>query len=285
MKQPMQQTCRKKLPPQGELEQFKKTVWDFYRANRRDFPWRSDITPYRVLVSEVMLQQTQVSRGEIKYREFLEQFPDIRTLAGATTAQVLTAWQGLGYNRRALHLKKAAEAVVARYGGELPDDPAELVQLPGIGPYTAGAICAFAFNRPVVFIDTNIRRVYLHHFFHDQEGIADKELIELLHATLDRERPREWYSALMDYGSTLVALHKENANKRSKHYARQSKFEGSLRQVRGKIVRLLTASPRGVAIEALPDTLGEDGERVQSALDGLAKDGLVRIARGRATLA
>lgn len=267
-----------------QLEQFKKTVWDFYRANRRDFPWRHNITPYRVLVSEIMLQQTQVSRGEIKYKEFLKKFPTFSALAKASNADVLAAWQGLGYNRRALYLKKAAEIVTTEYKGRLPDDPAQLVKLPGIGAYTAGAVCAFAFNKPVVFIDTNVRRVFIHHFFNDKEGVTDDELIPLVEATLDMDNAREWYSALMDYGS-MLGLKEENANKRSAHYIKQSKFEGSLRQVRGKILKLLTGEMRQVTRKELQDALRETKERIDTAIAGLEKDGMVVLQKNNISLA
>lgn len=259
-------------------------VWDYYRANRRDFPWRRNINPYRVLVSEIMLQQTQVSRGEIKYKEFLKKFPSFRALAQASNADVLAAWQGLGYNRRALFLKRAAEAVMAEYKGKLPDDPATLIKLPGIGVYTAGAVCAFAFNKPVVFIDTNVRRVFIHHFFNDKEGVTDDELIPLVEATLDASNAREWYSALMDYGS-MLGLKEENANKRSAHYVKQSKFEGSLRQVRGKILKLVTSDMRRVTKKELQNILRETKERIDEAVAGLEKDGMVRVVRNRILIA
>lgn len=266
-----------------ELEKFKRTVWDYYRVNRRDFPWRKNINPYRVLVSEMMLQQTQVSRGEIKYKEFLEKFPSFRALAQASNAEVLAAWQGLGYNRRALYLKKTAEVVVREYGGKLIDDAAVLIKLPGIGAYTAGAVCAFAFNKPVVFIDTNVRRVYMHHFFNDKKEVTDAELVPLIESTLDKNNAREWYSALMDYGS-MLGLKEENANKRSAHYVKQSKFEGSLRQVRGKILKLVTSDMRQVTKKELQNILGETKERIDMAIAGLEKDGMVCVVRNRIML-
>lgn len=272
------QSRKKATPSRGRLEQFKQTVWDFYRANRRDFAWRRNINPYRVLVSEIMLQQTQVSRGEIKYKEFLKKFPTFKALAQASNADVLIAWQGLGYNRRALYLKKTAEIVTAEYKGKLPDTPEALIKLPGIGAYTAGAVCAFAFNKPVVLIDTNVRRIYIHHFFNDKEGVTDAELVPLVEATIDKDNAREWYSALMDYGS-MLGLKEENANKRSAHYVRQSKFEGSLRQVRGKILKVLTGSQRHATWKELMEALGESEERIKAALVGLEKDGIVVIKR------
>jgi A/G-specific adenine glycosylase len=265
------------------LGQFKQTVWDYYRANRRDFPWRRNINPYRVLVSEIMLQQTQVSRGEVKYKEFLKAFPNFKSLAEASASDVLTAWQGLGYNRRALYLKKAAEVVMSEYKGKLPDTQEQLMKLPGIGIYTAGAVCAFAFNKPVVFIDTNVRRVYIHHFFGDRKDVNDAELIPLVEATLAKEDSREWYSALMDYGS-MLGLKEDNANKRSAHYVKQSKFEGSLRQVRGKIIKMLTSNKRQATWKELIDILGEKEERIQTAVEGLKKDGLVVVEKNIITI-
>lgn len=264
------------------LEQFKKTVWDYYRANRRDFAWRRNINPYRVLVSEIMLQQTQVSRGEIKYKEFLKKFPTFKALAQASNADVLAVWQGLGYNRRAIYLKKAAEVVTAEYGGKLPDTPEALRKLPGIGAYTAGAVCAFAFNKPVALIDTNVRRIYIHHFFNDSEGITDAELTPYIEATIDHDNAREWYSALMDYGS-MLGVTQENANKRSAHYAKQSKFEGSVRQVRGKILKLLVEK-KSTPVEALQEQFGETEERIALAIAGLQKDGLVSLRGSRVSI-
>ncbi|KKT43477.1 MAG: A/G-specific adenine glycosylase [Candidatus Wolfebacteria bacterium GW2011_GWE2_44_13] len=266
-----------------QLEQFKKMVWDYYHANRRDFPWRKNINPYRVLVSEIMLQQTQVSRGIIKYKEFLKAFPTFPALAKASNADVLTVWQGLGYNRRALYLKKAAEVVVSEYKGKLPDTPELLVKLPGIGIYTAGAVCAFAFNKPVVFIDTNVRRIYIHHFFNDKEGITDAELIPYIEATLDKENAREWYSALMDYGS-ILGLKEDNANKRSAHYVKQSKFEGSLRQIRGKILKLVTNNKQ-VTRKELQKVLNETPERIEEAIKGLEKDGMLIVKKNTIAIA
>jgi A/G-specific adenine glycosylase len=219
-------------------ESFQNRILSFYRTHRRDLPWRNTTDPYRVLVSEVMLQQTQVERVKEKYTRFISRFPDMKSLARATVEEVLSEWQGLGYNRRALALKNTAGEIVERFGGVVPDDEKNLRSLPGIGPYTAAAILAFAFNRPVVLIETNIRRVYIHCFFGDRNGVSDEEILPLIQQTLDREHPREWYNALMDYGWHLGTTI-ENPNRRSRHYQRQAPFEGSNRQIRGKILRML----------------------------------------------
>ena len=262
----------------GQMAGFQERVWDFYHDHgRHELPWRRDITPYGVLVSEVMLQQTQVTRVLVKYDEWLTAFPGFAELAVASGSEVLAAWQGLGYNRRGMWLREAARRVMEDYGGQLPNDPAELVKLPGIGPNTAGSIAAFAYNEPVVFIETNIRRVFIHEFFPETEGgepVSDASLRPLIEGALDREHPREWYWALMDYGSWL-ARQVSNPNRRSKHYARQSTFEGSVRQIRGEVLRQLLGGPKLeqefiIADSRLPDTLA-----------GLAKDGLVRLEGGR----
>ena len=247
---------------------FRGKVWGFYRERGRDLPWRREITPYGVFVSEVMLQQTQASRVLERWPRWLGRFADFEALAGASVAEVLEEWQGMGYNRRALWLRAAAQMVVGEFGGTLPRDPADLVKLPGVGANTAGSIAAFAYNEPVVFIETNIRRAFLHEFFGDEQGVSDKDLLPLIGEALDRERPREWHWALMDYGADLVKRG-PNPNRRSKHYNVQSKFEGSLRQLRGEVLReLLTrAKPMG--------ELDINDERLPVVLEALVKEGFV----------
>ena len=222
-----------------QIVQFQKLIYDFYTLNKRDFIWREEITPYRILVSEIMLQQTQTTRVIPKFENWLIQFPDFSSLAQASNHDVLTAWQGLGYNRRGLALAKIAQIVITEHDGKLPNDPTILQTFPAIGPNTAGSICAFAFNNPIVFIETNIRTIYTDTFFKGQSEISDKQLLPLIAQTIDRNNAREWYYALMDYGVHL----KQNLpliNAASKHYTRQSKFIGSKRQVRGTIIKILT---------------------------------------------
>lgn len=227
------------IPKRDQIAQFQKLIYDFYAKNRRDFIWRQEITPYKVLISEVMLQQTQTARVVPKFENWLKLFPDLATLAQASNHDVLSAWQGLGYNRRGLALAKIAQIVTAEHSGQLPNDPAILQTFPAIGPNTAGSICAFAFNNPVVFIETNIRTVYTYTFFKGQSGISDKQLLPLIEQTIDQSNAREWYYALMDYGVHLKA-NLPRINAASKHYTRQSKFIGSKRQVRGAIIKILT---------------------------------------------
>lgn len=224
-----------------EIRDFQKLVWDFYKANGRDFAWRRTTDPYQIVVSEIMLQQTQTSRVAEKFPEFIKTFSNFTTLAASTPAKVITTWQGLGYNRRALFLHQLAQIVTSELNGILPNDPAELTKLPGIGQNTAGSVAAFAFNVPTVFIETNIRSVFLHHFFPGQTNVPDTDLIPLIAATVPQDKPREWYWALMDLGVHLKKS-QPNPSRASQHHVKQSKFFGSRRQARGIILRELTTS-------------------------------------------
>lgn len=261
-----------------DAAEFRETVLAFYAECGRSLPWRHTRDPYAILVSEVMLQQTQVPRVIPKYEAFLHAFPNVRTLADAPLADVLAAWSGLGYNRRAKSLKDAAGRVVTEYGGQVPGTLEALVTLPGIGHATAAQILAFAFDVAVPFIETNIRAVYLHHFFEDAEDVPDSAILPLVEATLDRRNPRSWYYALMDYGTHLKAT-MPNPGRRSAHHTRQSTFEGSMRQLRGAILRELTARP-GQTAHALAPALHDDPERVALALETLRSEGFLADADG-----
>jgi len=272
-----------KLPSPSQIRSFRKKVLAYYDKHGRSLPWRKTRDPYRVLVSEIMLQQTQVDRVIGKYAEFLAAFPDFPALAKAPLPKLLKLWSGMGYNRRALSLRKLAQVVVVEHKGRLPSDPDFLVTLPGIGKYTAGAVSAFAFNKPVVFMDTNIRRVYIHEFLHDRRNIRDDELVPLVRQTLDTKNPRKWYNALMDYGS-LLKKELINPNKRSAHYTRQSPFENSNRQVRGRIVKALVKGPPLTAAGIVKET-GMDAERVRKNLEQLAREGFIMKKRDRYLIA
>jgi A/G-specific adenine glycosylase len=221
---------------------FQSLVWEKGRELYRDMLWRRDVRPYYVLVSELMLQQTQVSRVTPKFDEFVRAFPDVESLASAELGDVLQLWSGLGYNRRAKYLWQAAHMICDEFGGRFPSNVEELTKLPGVGPNTAGAIMAYAYNQPVVFIETNIRTVYLHHFFADSDDVADSEIRDKVAETIDHEHPREWYWALMDYGAELKAQKLGNIRS-SKHYTKQSKLAGSLREMRGRILKALASGP------------------------------------------
>ncbi len=256
------------------IRSFKKLIYKHYHEHQRPMPWRRTKNPYRILLSEVMLQQTQVERVLIKYPEFLKSFPNLASLAKAPLADVLRTWQGMGYNRRAISLKKLAEIILHQYQGKLPLDPEELVKLPGIGRYSASAIYTFATNKPICLIETNIRRVYIHFFFGDREDIRDKEIMLLVEKTLDSENPREWYYALMDYG---VKLKNEviNPNRRSSHYTKQSKFEGSSRQIRSLILKTLLQSP-GMTTAGIKRKLASVPDNFDKILDGLVAEGFLK---------
>jgi A/G-specific adenine glycosylase len=255
------------------LRKFQETVWNHYREHGRSFPWRTKKTAYRVLVSEIMLQQTQADRVVPYFERFMERFPDAGSLARARLSSVLKLWSGLGYNRRAKFLHDAAKAVVRDFSGVVPNTEAELLKLPGVGPYTAAAVAAFAGNQPSIVIETNIRSVFIHECFGDREGVTDAEILPLIEATVDRENPREWYQALMDYGAHLKKQG-INPSRRSAHYVRQSKFEGSPRQARGRVLAAL--GRHGVSENEVPRLTGLSTERARAAVRSLVADGLVR---------
>jgi A/G-specific adenine glycosylase len=259
---------------------FIRTVRAYYRKHgRHELPWRRTDDPYRILVSEVMLQQTQVPRVILKYEEFLKRFPTVRALAKASLGDVLRVWQGLGYNRRAKLLHECAKTVVAAYRGVFPRTYDELRSLPGIGPYTAGAVMAFAYNKPVPLIETNVRSVYLHHYFHDRTDVPDSALMPIIERTLDHTHPGRWYAALMDYGTHLKRT-VGNSSVRSRHYVRQSSFTGSDRALRGMILRELA---RGAKTKRTLERAASSysGTRVAAQLAKLRTEGMIRTVRGR----
>ena len=266
-------------PPTDEaITAFRAQVLAFYERNgRHDMLWRHTDDPYRIMVSEIMLQQTQVERVAVKYPAFIAAFPDVAALARAPQCEVLAAWQGMGYNRRAIALKKCAEKIMDEYGGTVPRDPLVLATFPGIGPATASSICAFAFNRPVVFIETNIRRVFIHFFFPDKDTVSDKEILSLVERALDKENPRVWYWALMDLGTNLKKT-VSNPNRKSTWYTKQAPFAGSDRRIRGMILKFLIGkSP--VPARAVVNHVQEETARVRRILAALESEGFIRKSR------
>jgi len=227
------------IPGKNTLNYFRSVILDYYAAEGRNLAWRGTADFYHVLVSELMLQQTQVPRVEKKWNYFIQRFPNFKAVAAAPLQDLLDAWQGLGYNRRALALKRISEEL-STPGSSLPETIEELERFPMIGPATARSISVFAFNKPELFIETNIRRVFIHFFFEGRTGVSDNEIMPIHKAALYREDPRKWYNALMDYGTHLAAT-TENANTRSTKYSRQSRFSGSFRQLRGAVLKSLGA--------------------------------------------
>lgn len=262
-----------------DIASFRNIVWQHYQQNgRHDLPWRQPeaagrFDPYKILVSELMLQQTQVQRVIPKYLTFIEAYPSFKSLSMAPLADVLRVWSGLGYNRRAKFLLQTAQLVASQYGGKLPVNHKELVTLPGVGHNTAGAIRAYAFNEPVVFVETNIRTVFIHHFFPGEEKIRDELILPIIEVTVPSDDSRSWYWALMDYGTHLKQT-VGNVSKSSSTYARQSKFEGSRRQIRGKILRLLAEGP--YSKKQLEQEVND--ERTPEIIQALEAEGFIELA-------
>jgi len=268
-----------------EITEFQKKILTFAKSNYREFPWRNTINPYEILVSEVMLQQTQTERVVSKYNAWLQVFPDVQSLAKASLKEVLTYWNGLGYNRRARFLQQAAQIIVKEYDGSFPKDEALIDELPGVGEYTAKAVACFAFGTPEVFIETNIRTVYLYEFFSSRcngggtkNAVDDKDLLPLIEQTLFKKDVRLWYYALMDYGAQIKKT-VANPNRVSKNYAKQSKFNGSLRQARGAIIRQLTKK-KSLSLEQIAKLEGMEVERIQKAAEKLLAENLIQKKNG-----
>lgn len=265
----------------AKITKVRTLIFSWWESNRRDLPWRRTRDPYRILVSEVMLQQTQVSRVLVKYEEFLREFPDVQSLAAAAPSKVLTVWRGMGYNRRALYLKKTAEAVVETYGGVFPDTQAELTKLPGLGLYTARAIMVFAFEKNVAMVDTNIRHIITHFLFN---GLPQSE--KIIHESADMLVPNgrawEWHQALMDYGALAMAKEKKAMNLVKK----QKPFKDSSRYYRGRIVDLLRLG-RVNEKKVIADFMGQYGKQrryFDEIIMGLIRDGLVERKKEYLTL-
>ena len=284
----------------ADLLAFRALVLERGRELYRDLPWRRTRDPYAVWISEVMLQQTQTSRVDGRWQRWLERFPTPAALAAAAPADVLDEWQGLGYNRRALALHRAAQAVAA-LGGELPAETAALEALPGVGPATAAGIRAFAFDLPSVYLETNVRSVLLHELFPGEEAVPDRRLVPILRATCPddahdpKDDPRTWYYALLDYGAYLKRS-VPNPSRRSRGHARQSRFEGSHRQKRAELLRALLAhAPEGGAgmgvlladvnsVEAAAGRPPLTEKNVRSLLEELESEGFCRFVDDRWTV-
>ncbi|WP_311139774.1 adenine glycosylase [Lancefieldella parvula] len=290
----------KKTELTTELRAFVESVAKKGRELYRDLPWRRTYDPYAIWISEVMLQQTQVSRVDGRWQRWLEHFPTVDALAAAAPSDVLEEWQGLGYNRRALSVHRAAQAI-SEAGGVFPQDQKELVKLPGIGPATAAGIRAFAFNLHGVYLETNVRTVFLHELYPQAEGVPDSELIPLVELTCPASvstaagtdtanaattelTPRSWYYALLDYGAYLKKTI-PNPSRRSKSHVKQSRFEGSHRQKRAELLRVLLAhkDEGGAEFETLHQELCQievsngretlDEQVTLGLLEELAKEG------------
>ena len=270
-------------PIHRRISDFQTRVYRHYEREGRDLPWRKTTDPYKILVSEVMLQQSQVSRVVEKYQMFIRLFPDPESLAHAPLHNILSAWQGMGYNRRALSLKKSAQRIREFHSGMVPEDEESLLSLPGIGVATARAIQAFAFNKPVILIETNIRAVFIHHFFPEHTKVPDSAIYPLVARTLDAADPRKWYNALMDYGVHLKKLY-GNPARLSAHYRRQAPFKGSIRQARGAILRVILEKMT-ISEGNLMEALSLEADQLSHILKTLEAEGLIVNRGGRVSIA
>lgn len=256
---------------------FQTTVLEYYQKHQRALPWRQPdedghFDPYKIMISEYMLQQTQVSRVVPKYEQFLLRFPTVASLAAAPLSEVLITWSGLGYNRRAKFIHEAAQKIMSSHDGAVPKDPDTLATLPGIGANTAAAIITYSFNVPTVFIETNIRTVYIHHFFTNVATVSDAEIIKLVRETLPSSCAREWYWALMDYG-TFLKTTAPRIHQKSTHFKKQSPFLQSKRYVRGRVIRQLVSG--AMSKEALQHHIVDN--RLDEVLADLQKEKLITI--------
>lgn len=268
----------------------------FYRTQKRDLPWRRTRDPYKILVSEIMLQQTQVERVIPFYERFIKEFPTPKDLAKAPLSKVLLLWSGLGYNRRAKHLQEAAKilckAGVSRGGVGVPFISPErgtpATHLPGVGPYTLRAVATFAYNKREVFLETNIRTVFIHYLFrsrrHLDSLIPDSEILPKVEEALEKShmQPQDFYWALMDYGSYLKRQGIK-LNIRSKHYTKQSKFKGSHRELRGKILRALLERPQ--TMDTLIDITDRAYTDVARVVASLSSEGMITIKNKKISIA
>lgn len=260
-------------PPEltaSQIASFRRKIFAYYRRHGRRLPFRETTDPYRITVSEIMLQQTQVERVLDKYHAWIKRWPTWQRLAKAPRRELLGAWSGLGYNRRALYLGAMAKEIVKRYDGIMPDDPHELMTLPGIGPYTAHAIAIFAFNKPLVTIDTNIRKVFIHELNLPRD-ISRDDLEEIARRVLPRRRSRDWHNALMDYSRLALREVRDIPP-----VTTQSRFEGSRRQIRGEIIRRLTGRS-WVRIDTVASAMNRKVEDIVSAARSLENEGVVTV--------
>jgi A/G-specific adenine glycosylase len=258
------------VPPPARLLALRAKILGWYAANGRDLPWRHTTDPYAILVSEVMLQQTQVSRVLPKYHAFLARFPSLEALAGAPLADVLTLWQGLGYNSRAVRLQRCAQAAVVANGStavRLPDTVERLRHLPGVGQYTARAVLIFARNAELAAVDANVRRVLTHELGLPQD-LRPSELQAVADAALPPGRSRDWHNALMDYGAAVLTSRVTGIAP----LTTQTRFQGSRRMHRARMVRLLLQGDRTLA--ELAGLLDVSPDEVASIAGELERDGL-----------
>jgi len=266
------------LTPQ-DIRKFQKMIFDWWKVNRRDLPWRHTHDPYKIMISEVMLQQTQVQRVTTKFNEFIDVYPTVEALAMAKTAGTLRIWKGMGYNRRALYLKKAAEAVLQAHKGVFPASEEALRKLPGIGLYTARAILVFSFKRDIAMVDTNIRKIITHFFFQDQKQ-PEKIIQEVADQLVPKGKSWEWHQALMDYGA--IELSRKLKVYQVYKVIKSKPFIESNRFFRGRIMDKLRENDRKEKDmrRLLKQEYQKDAESASNLINGLIKDELIVRSQG-----
>ena len=252
---------------QDSINAFHQRIFSWWKENKREFPWRKTTDPYKIMVSEIMLQQTQASHVASKYNNFIKRFPTLEKLAHASKAEILSLWSGLGYNRRALWLQEAARTIVEK--GVFPQTPKELEKLKGIGPYTAKSILIFAFNLDIATVDTNIRRILIAENFATEET-SEKQLFEIANKLLPIGKSSDWHNALMDFGATFLTARKTGISPTSK----QSNFKDSDREKRGQILKYLLEEEKATFPE-LKNHLKIEKKRLETILEKMVKDGLL----------
>ena len=260
--------------PSRKIAQFRRKILYFYKKDKRDLPWRKTADPYAILLSEIMLQQTQVNRGIAYFEKWLKRWPTVQDLAKADRSDVLREWMGLGYNNRARHIHESAKMICGRFKGDVLLVMEQYKELPGIGPYTAATVRIFSNNEDITAVDTNIRRILIHEFKLD-EKIKDKELWALAKMCLPKGKSREWHNALMDYGATHLTSRKTGIRPKG----RQSKFEGSDRQVRAAVLRFILSHSQA-SFAQLKKHTGCEKERLRAILDKMQKDNILISGKG-----
>jgi A/G-specific adenine glycosylase len=250
------------------IREFQKKVFSFYRKYGRELPWRKTTDPYKILLSELMLQQTQVNRVILYYEKWISRWPTIHALASASLAEVLQAWMGLGYNTRAINLHKAARKIVTKFGNDVLEAMKQYKEIPGVGRYTSQAVQIFSTNANLVTVDTNIRRIFIKEF-NLPEKVSDKALWELAERCLPRGKSRDWHNALMDYGALFLTAKKTGIKPKTQ----QSKFEGSDRQIRARILRCLLKEK--MSLSELEKTVRIEQIRLRQILDKMMNEKII----------
>jgi len=256
------------------VQEFQKKVFSFYQKNKRDLPWRKTTDPYKILLSELMLQQTQVNRVILYYEKWIARWPAISALASASLAEVLQAWMGLGYNTRAINLHKAARKIVTEFDNDVIEAMKQYKEIPGVGRYTSQAVQIFSTNTDLVTVDTNIRRIFINEF-HLPEKVSDKELWGLAKRCLPKGRSREWHNALMDYGALFLTAQKTGIKPKTQ----QSRFEGSDRQLRARIIRILLQNDESLV--NISRILNVDSSWLQRILEKLISEEIISKKNNR----